>query len=65
MVVKYDYPYTVDNPINIFNDDMELAEQWLRSEIGKRGEDWVFYGGIYLWAFKHERDAVAFKLRWL
>ena len=57
-------PYTVDNPIDIFNGDMELAEEWLQSEIGKEDEDWIFYGGIYLWAFKHETDAMAFKLRW-
>ena len=53
-------PYSVDNMINLFNNDMELVEQWLRSEVGKRGEDWIYYGGIYLWAFKHEEDAMDF-----
>ena len=47
--------------------DYTKVDEWCRSCIGKRGDDWTSYGvaGKYnLAAFKDEASLLAFKITW-
>lgn len=52
------YPYTCKIPVGYFRETMD----WVEANCGKYGKgDWEF--GPLKYRFKHEYDAVAFKLR--
>ena len=63
---EIEIPKTTKN--NQFNQLKKLGK-WLRKNIGSQGVDWdlsIQYDGknVYVFLFKHQQDALVFKLAW-
>lgn len=57
------FPYTVDNHIYFGSRDFPPLRDWLDAQVGAHNETWhgLTIGVI---RFKHESDAISFKLTW-
>lgn len=53
------FPYTI---LDMGSDLIIDRDQWLRSNIGKKGDQWDYHRGTFY--FKHQTDLVWFILKW-
>lgn len=66
------YKYEIEIPKTIKNtqfDQLKKLGEWLRKNIGSQGVDWDMailnnHKNVYVFLFKHQQDAMAFKLAW-